>query len=148
MTTTARSLGAHALLLALTLLPSLARAEDKPLATADTNMKATAEIYECKRKEGVLTIKVRFKATSDTYIGLSSSLVYVLDVAAGKKYEVLRDSEKRPLATAEHVRVYPKAGETTKAWWKFPAPPAKTKKVTFSLPNCEPFEDVPITDAP
>ena len=42
-------------------LPLASRAQPKPIASVDTNMKATADLYECKRKEGVLTIKVRFK---------------------------------------------------------------------------------------
>lgn len=135
------------------LLPSLALAQSKVLATAETNMKATAELYECKRKQAVLTVKVRFKANADTKLEMAHSQTYIVDEGAGKKYEILRDSDKNAIATrSEHygdrVLAYVKAGETFTAWWKFPAPPASTTHVTVFLPGCEPFEDVPITDAP
>ncbi|BCW92377.1 MAG: hypothetical protein ACOY7U_00655 [Acidobacteriota bacterium] len=137
--------------LAVLLLPALAWSQGKALATAETNWKATAELYECKRKQGVLTVKVRFKATADTKIELPHNQTYVVDVGAGKKYEILRDSDKNAIATrSEHygdrALVYLKSGETFTAWWKFPAPPASTTQVTVSLPGCEPFEDVPISD--
>lgn len=139
---------------ALLLLPELLLAQAKAIATADTNMKASAELYECKRKQGVLTVKVRFKATANTEIQLPYDKTYVIDVGSGKKYEVLRDSDRNVVATTskytsgDEVKESILAGETFSAWWKFPAPPASTKKITFSLPNCEPFDDVAITDAP
>jgi hypothetical protein len=134
--------------------PQPSRAQPKPIATVETNMKATAELYECKRKEGVLTLKVRFKAAgAGTEIDLPYKDTYVVDVASGKKYFVLRDSDKVAVATAtqgwgDRVREGVGAGGTFSAWWKFPAPPPATKKISFFLPKSEPFEDVPITDAP
>ncbi len=135
----------------LLLLPGLARGQAKAISTVDTNMKATAELTECKRKEGILTIKVRFKATAETSIELPYAETYVIATTSGKKYEVLRDSDKRPIATtspyySDQIRQSLKAGETFTAWWKFPAPPPETKKITLLLPKSEPFEDVPITD--
>ena len=139
-------------LAATTLLPGLILAQPAPIATVDTNMKATAEMTECKRKDGVLTIKVRFKATAESKIELPYKDTFVMDVAGAKKYEVLRDSEGKPLAStgsySDKLVENLKSGDTIKIWWKFPAPPAETKTITFSLPNSEPFEDVPITDAP
>jgi hypothetical protein len=138
-------------LAALLFLPGLAHGQAKAIATAETNMKATAEITECKRKEGVLTIKVRFKATADTSLELPYAETYVITPSSGKKYEVLRDSDKNPIATTQPlygnmVQQNLKNGDTFTAWWKFPAPPPETKKITLSLPKTEPFEDVPITD--
>jgi hypothetical protein len=135
-------------------LPRASRAQPKPIATVETNMKATAELYECKRKEGVLTLKVRFKAAAArAEIDLPYNDTYVVDVASGKKYFVLRDSDKVAVATAsqgwnDKVRQGVDAGGTFTAWWKFPAPPPTTKKISFFLPKSEPFEDVPIADAP
>jgi hypothetical protein len=129
------------------------QAQPKPIATIETNMKASAELYECKRKEGVLTIKVRFKAAgSRADIDLPYNDTYVVDVASGKKYLVLRDSDKVPVATPtegwrDRVRTAIEPGGTFTAWWKFPAPPPAAKKISFFLPKSEPFEDVPITDA-
>jgi len=135
-------------------VPGLTRAQTKAIATVQTNMNATGEIYECKRKQGVLTIKVRFKATSGrATLDLPYDTTYVVDVGSGKKYAILRDSEKAPVATTSqnwgdriHEAVEP--GGTFSAWWKFPAPPPTTKRISFILPKSEPAEDVPITDAP
>ena len=135
-------------------VPGLARAQTRAIATVETNMKATGEIYECKRKQGVLTIKVRFKATSGrAELDLPYDTTYVVDVASGKKYAILRDSDKAPLATTsqgwgDRIRESIEPGATFSAWWKFPAPPPATKKISFILPKSEPAEDVPITDAP
>ena len=71
--------------------------------------------------------------------------------AEGKKYLVLRDTEKVPLATPSDSydgtlspSVAPGASFT---WWaKFPAPPANIKKFSFYWPLGSPFDDVPITD--
>jgi hypothetical protein len=144
-------LAAMALMLGV---PGLARAQVRPIATVQTNMKAVGEIYECKRKQGVLTIKVRFKATAGrTELELPYDTTYVVDVGSGKKYAILRDSEKAPLATTspyvnDRIRESLEPGGTFSAWWKFPAPPPTTKKISFMLPKSEPAEDVPITDAP
>jgi hypothetical protein len=135
-------------------VPALSSAQLKAIATIETNMKATGEIYECKRKQGVLTIKVRFKAAGGrAELDLPYDTTYVVDVASGKKYTILRDSDKAPLATTsqgwgDRVRESVEPGATFSAWWKFPAPPPTTKKISFILPKSEPAEDVPITDAP
>jgi hypothetical protein len=70
--------------------------------------------------------------------------------AASKKYFVLTDSEKVPLASAADsfgslsVNV-PKAGSWT--WWaKYPAPPAEIKTITYYTAITPPFEDIPISD--
>jgi hypothetical protein len=70
--------------------------------------------------------------------------------AGAKKYFVLRDTEKTPLASAADGfgRLVPsiaKGGSYT--WWaKYPAPPADVKKVSLYTPIAAPFEDVPIAD--
>jgi hypothetical protein len=154
MSIAAQRLGGVTLAALAFALPLPSGAQPKAIATVETNMKATAELYECKRKEGVLTLKVRFKApAASTTIDLPYKDTYVVDVASGKKYFVLRDSDKVAVATptegwTDRVRHSLEAGGTFNAWWKFPAPPPTTKKVSFFLPKSEPFEDLPITDAP
>jgi len=102
--------GAAALLAAAVLVlstaPSSAQAPPAPgavLASQDTNVAGVVgEIVECKRKEGVLTIKLRFRNT-----GAEEASFYMIGggnydaqyvTAGSKKYFVLRDSEKVPLA--------------------------------------------------
>ena len=109
-----------------------------------------AELIECKRKEGVLTIKVVFRNTGEetTHVYIDTghgdySGIYV--TADSKKYFVLKDSEKVPLAPKEINGDLNKGGKLL--WWaKYPAPPAEVKKINLIMPQILPFEDVPITD--
>lgn len=125
------------------------------LASQDTNVAGVVgEIIECKRKEGVLTIKLRFRNT-----GAEKVSFYMIDgqnfdaqyvTAGSKKYFVLRDSEKVPLAPQPNsggnisVNLEPNASWT---WWaKYPAPPAEVKSVSYFTSVAPPFEDIPIAD--
>ncbi len=125
------------------------------LASQDTNVAGVVgELIECKRREGVLTIKLRFRNT-----GAEKASFYMIDgrnydaqyvTAESKKYFVLRDSEKVPLAPQPDgggnlsVSLEPNGAWT---WWaKYPAPPAEVKSVSYFTSVSPPFEDVPITD--
>ena len=106
------------------------------------------ELTECRRKEGVLNIKVRFRNTSDKEQALVSIFkdgyekVYV--TAKNKKYFILKDSENAYLTLEGAQWVKPGASFT---WWaKYPAPPADVKKITLLTSITTPFDDVPITD--
>ncbi len=114
-----------------------------------------ADLIEAKRSDGVLSIKVRLKNTgtkaAHVKIYKDSNIGAFYVQAEGKKYFVLYDTEKVPLAPA-WVRgtgtldpsVAPGASYT---WWaKYPAPPAGIKKISFYWPLGAPFDDVPITD--
>ena len=122
-----------------------------PIQAQETEFgQVIAELTECKRKEGVLTVKVNFRNTGDASQGVSIEtnhgkyeLVYV--TADGKKYFVLKDSEGAPLAP-KYISESLKKGEKILWWAKFPAPPAEVKKINLIFPKVLPFEDVPITD--
>jgi hypothetical protein len=106
-----------------------------------------AELTECRRKEGVLNIKMRFRNTSDKQVLLTifrknAEKHYV--TAKNKKYFILKDSEGEYVAE-DFADWLPAGGSHT--WWaKYPAPPADIKKITLITPLTTPFEDVPITD--
>ena len=113
-----------------------------------------AEIVQCKREAGVLSIRMRFRNTGDKDITVPAihdnnyDQYYV--TAGSKKYFVLRDSDKTPLANPEneyggmHFDI-PKGGSTV--WYaKYPAPPDEVKKVSFYTPLTPPFEDIPVSD--
>ncbi|HXZ29228.1 MAG TPA: hypothetical protein VEG08_14635 [Terriglobales bacterium] len=113
-----------------------------------------AELTECKRGDGVLTVKVRFRNTSGQPIPLS-----VIDArdyekfyvtAGSKKYFILKDSEGAYLTPNANafgsLGVDLKPGQGWLWWAKFPAPPADATKITLITPITPPFEDVPITD--
>jgi hypothetical protein len=106
-----------------------------------------AEFTECRRKEGVLNIKVRFRNTSDKPVLVEvfhnyGEKYYV--TAKNKKYFILKDSEGAYIAE-DFSGVVPPGGSHT--WWvKYPGPPADIKKITMMTSITPPFEDVPITD--
>jgi len=114
-----------------------------------------AEIVQCKRDSaGVLSIRMRFRNTGNAEVtlgvikGANYDQYYV--TGGNKKYFVLRDSEKIPLANPFNDGSWvsakiPKGGTFT--WFaKYPAPPAEVKKINYYTPLTTPFEDVPITD--
>jgi hypothetical protein len=119
-----------------------------------------AEITECRRKEGVLTIKARFRNTSNKTAHLTliryppegdHERFYV--TAANKKYFILKDSDGINLSSnsvgndvGNSVKLNLEPGQTFLWWAKYPAPSADVKKINFMMPVTPPFEDVPITD--
>jgi hypothetical protein len=112
-----------------------------------------AEIVQCKRAEGVLSIRMRLRNTGDKdasvhlISGNNYDQYYV--TAGSKKYFVLRDSDKTPLANPSNFSnlVFDIAKGASVIWYaKYPAPPAEVKKVNYYTPVTPPFEDIPVTD--
>ncbi|MFY9529601.1 MAG: cytochrome c oxidase assembly factor Coa1 family protein [Candidatus Acidiferrales bacterium] len=113
-----------------------------------------AEFTECRRKEGVLNIKVRFHNTSNKGVGITIfqgrnyEKYYV--TAKSKKYFILKDSEGAYLTPTDNNNgdLTPSIGPGENyTWWaKYPAPPADVKKINLLTPITTPFDDVPITD--
>jgi len=125
------------------------------LVSGDTNIAGVvAEVTECKRKEGVLSLKVRFRNTGSTRTdfrlidGRNHDDLYV--TAAAKKYFVLRDSEKTPVSAPTDgfgiLKVELAPGGSWTWWAKYPAPPPEIKAVSYYLPISPPLEDIPISD--
>src|SRR5947209_4947137 len=130
--------------------------ETKAITAAQDTNKAglVAEIVECKRQGGMLTVRMRLRNTTDKDIdlmiidGRNFHQYYV--TAGAKKYLIMEDSEKVPLSTPASssgglgLKV-PKSGSWT--WWaKYTAPPPDVKAISYYTPLTSPFEDVPITD--
>lgn len=122
------------------------------IQSQETNISGiVADLTECKRKDGVLTVKVRFRNTSnskawvaiDTHHGSYEGFYVTAD---NKKYFVLRDSGGEPLAPKYLGGVHLEKNQTYLWWAKFPAPSANVKKVNLIIPKVLPFEDVAITD--
>jgi hypothetical protein len=144
---------AGAALLVGSVAPSWAQSE--AIQSQDTNLGGiAADITQCKRKDGVLTLRLRVRNTGSKSVEVrfadSASYYDGYYLTAGeKKYFILRDSEGVPLATdtggGRAVVSVGKDGSYT--WWaKYPAPPADITSVTFYTPIAPPFEDIPITD--
>lgn len=109
-----------------------------------------AELTEVSRKDGVLTVKIRFRNTGTEFLHHNLEthhgryeLFYV--TAGSQKYFVLKDSEGEPLAP-KYLNVDLDPGATSTWWAKFPAPPASETTIDLVIPDAPPFEDVRITD--
>lgn len=139
---------------ALAAAPFTASAQ-KALATGDVNhANITAEVTECKRSEGTMTVKIRLKNSGENtsfYIVNGNKYDQHYVIAGKKKYLILRDAEKKPLAPAANaggdVYVSIKKGGVWTWWAKFPAPPADVKKIEYTWPIGAPIDDIPCTDA-
>jgi hypothetical protein len=125
------------------------------IQSQDSNISGVvAEITECKRADGVLTIRMRLRNTgtekADVQLVRYRAFQGFYLTANNKKYFILQDSEKTPLApsvdNAGNVSAQiPKGGSYT--WWaKYPAPPPDVKKVSYYTPITGPFDNIPITD--
>jgi hypothetical protein len=121
------------------------------IQTQETNTQGVvAELTECKRKDGVLTVKLGFRNTSSATVTFYTSRlddydkVYV--AADNKKYFILRDSEKEPLSGKTDGNVSLNPGQSWHWWAKFAAPPATVKSINLLTPVASPFDDVPISD--
>jgi hypothetical protein len=125
-------------------------AQTKVLVSQETKVDGvTAEITEAKRKDGVLTIRMRVRnngeETKDVPFTYNSTFDNFYITSGNKKYMILQDSAKARLAAQEdYVKLKKGAGFT---WWaKFPAPPPEQKTINFMTPLAPPFEDIAITD--
>lgn len=135
--------------------PFTAASAQKALATGDVNhANITAEVTECKRSEGTLTVKIRLTNSGEAtsfYIVSGHKYDNHYVTAGKKKYLMLRDAEKKPLAPAANpvgdVYVSIKKGGVWTWWAKFPAPPAEVKKIEYTWPIGTPIDDIPCTDA-
>jgi len=127
----------------------------EPLKSEDTNVHGVvAEVTECRREEGVLTVKLRLRNTGDDDLDVAVidsrnyDLYYV--VAGNKKYFILRDTEKTPLASPSNVHgnigAKMKPGGSFTFWARYPAPPAEVKKISFYTPLTPPLDNIPIGD--
>jgi hypothetical protein len=124
------------------------------IATQETNWKGvSATITEFRRKGNTLTAKVQLQnhGAEDARAEVNFSESYLIDTAAGKKYNVLKDEKDHYIASLRsgyNDRWYDtlKPGESYLLWMKFPAPPPETKAITLQIPNTPPFEDVNIQD--
>ena len=109
-----------------------------------------AELTEATRKDGVLTVKIRFRNTGTDPLHHSFETghgayerFYV--TAGTQKYFVLKDTEGEPLAP-KYLDVNLDPGATSTWWAKFPAPPASETTIDLVIPDTPPFEDIPIAD--
>jgi len=130
---------------------------DKPLATRELDVEGVvADVIESNRKDGVLTVRVRFrnnggKPAKLPLVGVQG-YVHTYVVSGNTKYALLQDDRGNQAATPRdgggwlEPTIKPKA---TWTWWgKFPAPPADRKSYALYLKVGPPIDDIPIVDKP
>jgi hypothetical protein len=130
-------------------------AQESVLASQETNWNGVvAEVTEFRRKGNTLTVKVRLRNQGGAEIQpeIRYEEVYVMDLAAGKKYTALQDEAGSYIAALRSGwkdRWYDtlKPGQSQLLWMKFPAPPAGVRAVTLQIPGMPPFEDLAIQDS-
>jgi len=135
--------------------PAPAAAPAAAVATQTSNWPGVvADVTEFRRKGSTLTVRVvlRNQGNVDSEPDIHYNEVYVMDLGAGKKYEVLKDEKGTYIAALRsgwNNRWYEKLapGASYTIWMKFPAPPPEVKSVTLQLPGMPPFEDLPIQDS-
>lgn len=145
-----------AVLIVIRMLPAAAQAPAALSEAQEINGApgVVAEVVQCRREAGVLSIRMRLRNTGDNQAtvrlinGRNYDQYYV--TAGSKKYFVLRDNEKTPLATPSDGfgnagADIPKGGSYV-FYAKYPAPPAEVKKVSYYTPITPPFEDVQISE--
>lgn len=148
-------LSAVAALAVAFLLPA-ARAQPAKPQAHDTNVEGvTAEVIEAVRKDGVLSLKLRYRNTGSKHASLNLVSSGNVDthylVAGNTKLLVLKDSKRTalmpPLNPVGNLGASLAPGGSYLFWAKFPAPPAEAKKVTYFSPAMPPVEDIPVTEA-
>jgi hypothetical protein len=135
--------------------PAATPAPSTALASQQSNWPGVVvDVTEFRRKGSTLTARVVFRnqGGADVEPDVHYDEVYVMDLAAGKKYQVLKDEKGTYIAALRSGwdnRWYQKLapGESYTLWMKFPAPPPDVKAVTLQLPGLPPFEDLAIQDS-
>jgi hypothetical protein len=125
------------------------------LASQETNWQGVvAEVTEFRRKGNTLTAKIRLRNQGSEKIQpeVIYKEVYLMDLGAGKKYQVLQDEKGAYIAALRsgwNDRWYDELdpGQSYTMWVKFPAPPAEVRSVTLQVPGVPPFEDLAIQDS-
>jgi len=135
-------------------VPAMAQAPAKPLQVQETNIEGfTAELTSVTQSDGVLTVRIRFRNTSDKarrvpLVTHPNDIDKYYVVAGSTKLLPLRDSEKVPLMSAlgsgGNLEPELRPGTSFLFWAKFPAPPAGTKKIAIYTVPTPPFEDVQV----
>jgi hypothetical protein len=125
----------------------------------DHDTGAQVTLVECRRTGGdSVTVKWRYRNAANASIKLSkggsawrdpyqlTADAFFIDPVNKKKYLVITDAEKYPLASKhgdwQGVTLAP--GQVLSAWAKLPAPPPDVEKITVTIPGVAPFEAVPV----
>ena len=130
---------------------------EKVLATRELDVEGVvAEVIQSDRKNGVLSLRIRFRNNGDKPVKLSlvdqQGYVNTYLVSGDTKYPLLKDERGHQVATPRDgggwLEPTIKARGSWNWWGKFPAPPADRKSYDLHLKVGPPIDDVPIVDKP
>jgi hypothetical protein len=125
-----------------------------PLATADGEAPGTqVQVTKLKRSGDSVLLQFTIVNNSDADVALTNlstpieykaaDAVYLADLAGKKKYEVVRDTDKKCLCSKGLEKVQAKS--SVNLWAKFPAPPDSVQKLSVVVPHYMPIDDVPVS---
>ena len=125
-----------------------------PLATADGEAPGTqVQVTKLKRSGDSVLLQFTIVNNSDADVALTNlstpieykaaDAVYLADLAGKKKYEVVRDTDKKCLCSKGLEKVQAKS--SVNLWAKFPAPPDSVQKLSVVVPHYMPLDDVPVS---
>lgn len=140
--------------------PSASGSSDKPLATAEHEAGGvTVELLSVQRTgPDSVTVKWRYRNTTHEAKKLTkdrtgwidpyrlSSESYLLDEVKKVKYEVAKDTDRRPVASrngSPNQWIVVQPGKTIDVWAKYLVPDSVTK-VTVAIDGVAPFEGISI----
>lgn len=128
-----------------------ARAADAIQSQETSVSGIVADLVECRRAEGMLTIKLRMRNTGAdkvSFVPVPSNADSYYVTAESKKYFVLRDSERAPLMSSDAMPGSPVGIARGGAWFfwaRYPAPPPQVKKISYYTALTGPFDNVPVS---
>jgi hypothetical protein len=133
----------------IAVIPVVLAESNSAIQSQETNFPGViAELTQCKRKGGVLTVKVRVVNNSPKAVRMywrdPKKNAYLMDEANGKKYFLLKDAKGEYIYSGDPGTIGSQSRRFS--WFKFPAPPEEVKKISIALPDCMIFEDIPIQD--
>lgn len=120
----------------------------------DVNANADVDVVKAHVSGDIMTIILMFRNTSGKRIeyDLNAAETYYIDKAANKKFFMLKDTEKKWVAS--DVRYYSsnsvfkftvdKDGKKL-VWMKFPSPEAGIATIDFSIPGVLPFDGLKVS---
>jgi hypothetical protein len=127
----------------------LTKAGDVVQTQSATSGGYEADVIKASAKGDILTVQLAYRNTGNENVELMYALqnVYYIDEKEKKKYHVLKDSQNVYLGSPNllnDINTRLIAGGKLIVWFKFPAPPVSTTKISLIVPEVLPFEDLPI----
>ena len=140
--------------------PPAASASDAIATEEHEVVGVEVELREIARARGdTLNLRWRYTNTTGEDKTLATGLgwytrckisadTYLIDPANQKKYLVITDAERRPVASSfgGDYEVTLAAGDSINSWAKFPAPPSDVTEIDIYIPGVIPFEGIPIRE--